>query len=37
VDKETARKNITLGLILALFAAFLFLASFAMAAVIVHG
>jgi hypothetical protein len=37
VDKDTARKNITLALILALFSAFLFLASFAIAAVVVNG
>ena len=37
MDKETARKNITLALILALFSAFLFLASFAIAAVVVNG
>ena len=37
MDKETARKNITLALILALFSAFLFLASFAIAGVVVNG
>jgi hypothetical protein len=37
VDRETARKNITLALLLALFSAFLFVASFAIAAVVING